>query len=423
MQVQHKNLEKGQSELKVIVVVAEMERFLKRAADRLSQSINIPGFRPGKAPYDMVKKEAGEMKIYENALDEIITHYYWQAVKDNNLDTIGQPQISIDKFAPGNDLEFTATVGLVPSVKLGDYTDFKIKEEEVKIEDKEMEKVLDEIREMRVKETAKLTPAEKGDKAEINFDIMIDGQPLPKGKAEKYPLILGKEQMIPGFEDHLLGLSVGEEKTFKLQFPDGYYDKDVAGKEAEFTVKMVNLYKREMPEIDDELAKQLGGFAGADDLKNKLTENITQEKKYKARQRTEIKMLEKILENTEFGDVPEVLVEAESHKMVHEMQESMEAQGMKWQDYLNSIKKDEKQLQSEFREGAERRVKTALILREVSEKENLRVTEKEVEEKMTELALQYQNNPQAQENLKSEGYRKYLENSLNNEKVLNWLRE
>ncbi|MFW0862677.1 MAG: trigger factor [Candidatus Komeilibacteria bacterium] len=423
MEVNKKELEKNELELTIKVKVDEMDKFLKLSAERLSKDAKIAGFRPGKAPYDMVVKELGEMKIYEAALDDILTHYFWQAIQENKVDAIGQPKIDIVKFAPGNDLEFKATVALLPKVKLGKYTDLNIKKNEVKIDKVELNKVIDDLREMRVKEVAKNEVAADGDKVSVDFKVSCDGKPIENGSAEKYPLIIGSKRMIPGFEEEVVGLKAGEEKKFKLKFPENYHDKEVANKECDFEIKVHEVFSRELPELDDEFIKSLGQFKDVEDFKSKVEENIKAEKDFKESQRVEIEMLEKLVENAEFEDIPQVLVEAEAHKMVHELQSSIESQGMSWEQYLQSINKDHDSLQKEMEVGAEKRVKTSLIMREITIKENLKVEPKEIEEELKKLAEQYKDNPQAQENLQSDGYKKYLENNLNNEKVLNFLRD
>lgn len=423
MELNKKELNKNELELTITVKVDEMEKFLKLSAERLSKTAKIAGFRPGKAPYDKIVQELGEMKIYEAALDDILTHYFWQAIDDNKIQAIGQPKIDIEKFAPGNDLVFKATVALLPKVKLGKYTGFNIKKQEVKIDKVELNKVMDDLREMRVKEVIKKEAVVKGDKAQVDFKVSCDGKPIEQGSAEKYPLVVGEGRMIPGFEEEVIGLKAGDEKKFKLKFPENYHDKAVAGKECEFEIKVHDVFKRELPELDDEFVKSLGQFESVEDFKQKVEENIKSEKSFKESQRVEIEMLDKIVDAAEFEDIPELLIDAESHKMVHELQSSIESQGMSWEQYLSSIKKDHDALQKDMVEGAERRVKTSLLMREIAAKENLRVDAKEVEEQLQKLAEQYKDNAQAQENLKSDGYKKYLENNMNNDKVLEYLRK
>lgn len=423
MQVEQKKLEKSQLELTIIVAPAEMEKWLKKAATHLSEHGKIPGFRPGKAPYETVVKQFGEMKVYEEALDDIITFYYWQAVTENKINTIGQPKIDISKFAPGNDLVFTAQVALLPGVTIGNYQNLQIEKKKGEVLPAEIDKVLKELQEMRVKEAAKLSAAEMGDKAEVSFSAIFNGVPLENGQAEKYPLVLGSKQMIPGFEEQIVGMNVGQEKKFTINFPAEYYKKELAGQPAEFTVKVTNLYHRELPELNDEFAQQVAGVKDLAELRNKVKENMQAEKDFKEEQKAEIEMLEKIVEHTTFGELPEILVHSEQHKMIHELQDSIEAQGMVWDHYLSSIKKDEHSLEHDFLEGAIKRVKTALIMREVAQKENIMVSQEEVQAEIKKLAETYRDNETVQNNLQSDGYRKYLENSLNNEKVLQFLKE
>lgn len=423
MKITKKDLDSSQIELTIEVNDSEMQKFVEKSAIRLSETTKIEGFRPGKAPLDMVKKHVGEMKVYEQALDDIINNYYWQAIDQEKIESIGQPKIEIEKFAPGNDLVFKAIVALLPNVKLGTYTGLKVKKNEVEVDQKEIEKIVNDLKEMRATESAKLEGATKGDKAEVDFTINLDGKQIEGGKADKYPLVIGNSKMIPGFEEQVIGMKVGEDKQFKLTFPKNYHNQEVAGKECEFTIKVNNVFRRELPEFNDDFVKQLGDFSSATDFMKKIEENIKNEKTHKESQRAEIEMLEKILENSEFDIIPDVLIEAESHKMLHELQHSIEAQGMVWDNYLDSIKKDHDSLQAEMKDGAERRVKTSLIMREITLKEKLVVTKEEVLAEVAKLKEQFKDNPQAMENLAGEGYQKYLENSMNNDKVINYLKE
>ncbi|MFH1667409.1 MAG: trigger factor [Candidatus Komeilibacteria bacterium] len=423
MKITKQDLDQSQIQLTIEVADSEMEKFVKKSAQRLSETAKIEGFRPGKAPFEVVKKHLGEMKIYEQALDDIISNYYWLALEQEKIESIGQPKIEVEKFAPGNELVFKAIVALLPKVKLGTYTDLKIKKNEAGVDPKEVDKIINDLREMRAKESAKLEAVAKDDKAEVDFSISLDGQQIEGGKAEKYPLVIGNNKMIPGFEEQIIGMTAGEEKEFRLSFPANYHNAAVAGKECVFKVKIQNVFRRELPEFTDQFVTELGDFKNVNDFKEKMTVNIKNEKQYKENQKAEIAMLEKILEKSEFDPIPEVLIEAESHKMLHELQHSIESQGMVWDDYLNSIKKDHDTLQADFKEGAERRVKTSLIMREITLKEGLTVTKDEVLAEVAKLKEQFKDNPQAMENLESEGYLKYLENSMNNDKVLKFLRE
>lgn len=423
MKVDKKEINKTEIVFSIELETQEMEKFLKLSAERLSNSVEIKGFRPGQAPYDAVKREVGEIRIYEQALDDITAHYCGQVLAQEKIQTIGQPKIGIEKFAPGNNLIFTTTVALLPQVKLGKYIGLKIKRNRVEIDDKEVDAVINDLLEGRAKESAKLTPVEKGDKVEVDFKISLNGKSIDQGEVDSYPLVIGSNRMIMGFEDQLMGLSAGENKRFKLKFPASYHDKLVADKECDFEIKITNVFKREVPQLNNEFVKTLGDFKDVDGFKNRIKDNIKAAKEFKEKQKAEIDMLEKIVGNSEFDPIPGLLIDAESHKMIHELQHSIEAQGMVWEDYLSSLKKDEESLEAEFKEGAEHRVKTSLIMREITIKEDLKVDKLEVESQINKLTERFKDNSQAQENLQSEGYEKYLENSLNNEKVLQFLRE
>jgi len=211
MKIEKKDLGKNQIELSIEVPLEEFDEHLKKAAFKLSQKSSIPGFRPGKAPYDLIKNKVGEMSIYQEALEDIINHSFFQAVTQENLVTIGQPDIKIEKLAPGNPVVYKATVMLLPKVTLGNWQEKTLKLEDVKIEDKDLEKTMSELQKMRAQEKLVDRPAKIGDKVMIDFEVSVNKAVLEGGVSHKHPLVLGEGQMIPGFEDNIVGSATGKE--------------------------------------------------------------------------------------------------------------------------------------------------------------------------------------------------------------------
>ncbi len=422
MQINKIQNKPSELELTIELSQAEYQPFLIKAAARLSQTSKIEGFRPGKAPYDLVKQRVGEMAIYQEALDDIVGHFYFQAVTQEKLNVIAQPKIEIDKLAPGNPLVFKATVALMPTVKLKNYQSIKLSKKEVKVAEVEVGKVIEDLRKVRAKEILVERAAKAGDRTEVDFEVSLDKVVIEGGQGKKYPLVIGDQAMIPGFEDQLIGLSKEEEKKFQLKFPEGYQNKMVAGKICDFKVKLSAVYQRDLPELTDEWAKELGA-ASLEDLRAKIKKNLEDEQKFHEEQRLEMELLTKLTEQTEFSGIPEVLIEAEANRMVHEFGDSISQQGLDFSDYLNNIKKSEQTLVAEFRPKALERVKTSLVIREIAEIEKIEASQEELQDETFKILEQIKGNREAEENIKGEGYQHYLRTVVRNRKVIERLKQ
>ena len=288
MKINRKSLPKSQLEFLIELTIDELKPFVDWAVEEISKNRKIAGFRPGKAPYEIVAREAGEMFIYQTAAGEAADATLSKILNDEKLEVVNRPKIEVQKLAPGNDFIFKATVTLVPQVAACDFSKIKIKPPaEVAAEQKEIEKILDELRRMRAKETFENKAVEKGDKVEIEFETFIDGVAVEAGNAKKHFIHIGEGAMIPGFEDNLIGLKAGDEKSFELKFPKNYHQKNLAEKKADFKVKLTTVYRVELPELNDEFAKSLG-LKTFMDLEKNISDNIKREKELKETQRFEL---------------------------------------------------------------------------------------------------------------------------------------
>lgn len=420
-----KKLPQSLLEITVEVSPAELEPYLKKSAEKISQTAKIEGFRPGKAPYDIIKAKFGEMAILQEAIDDIIMATYYEVVKENNLVAIGQPKIDLEKLAPENPFIYKATVAILPEVKIGDLGKVNLKREEIKITEEKVNQVLEEIRSMRGQEQKVERAAKTGDLVKFDFNVYRDGVPIENGASKNYPLVIGENRFIPGFEENLIGLSAGEEKEFKLSFPAEYHEKSLAGKPAEFKVEISEVLEIIKPELTDELAAEVSGgkFATLPVLKENIKENLSIEEKNKQEKRLEIEMLEQIVKISEFDELPEVLVHEEIHRMMHELEDSISKQGLQMADYLNSLKKTTEELEHEFQPQAELRVKTSILARAIYQQEKMEVTSDEVAKEIEEIAKNYPPNQDVRKQLETETYKDYLKNVIGNRKVMDWLKE
>lgn len=421
MQITKVDKEKNQVELTIEVSVDEIRPYLNTAALKLSQKNKIPGFRPGKAPYDLVKTHFGDMAILQEALDNIINQTFYQAVSQEKLETIGSPDIKLEKVAPDNPLVYKATVAILPKVILGNWQHLSIQKNEAKATDEEINKTIDQLRQMAVKETVVDRAIQTGDKAEVDFEVSVNKAVIEGGKSNKYPVVIGEGRMIPGFEDKLIGLKAGQETSFSLKFPEKYFQNNLANKLADFKVKIIAVYERHLPELNDEYAKTIG-FDTVAKLKEQLKNNITQDKEQKEEQRAENEAVSAIVKNSQIGDLPDVLIHNEVHKMIHELEHSITSQGMDMAGYLKSIHKTHDDLHKDFEAQGIERIKAALVLRQVALSENIKVEEAEIDEEIKKQRELYKNNKEALKNLSHPSYRSYLGNMLVNQKVMSLIK-
>lgn len=423
MQVKTNKLPKNLVELTIEVSQEELKPYLEQAVVKISKELNIPGFRPGKASYGLVKQRVGEMRIYQEMVEFAIPKTYGQAIIEQKLTTLGPPKIVVEKLAPGNPLVYKATITLLPEVKLGNYKNLKITKKEVKVEDKEIEKTLKNLQKMFGKEKRVKRKTKMGDKVEINLETFLNKVPLDDGQSKNHPITLGDGHFVPGFEKNLVGLAEGETKKFTLKFPKDYHRQDLMGKPVEFKVNVKSVYEIELPKLDDNFAKQVGQFEKLEDLKKQIDKNIFQDKKLKEKQRWELACLEKIMEKSKIDEIPDLLIESELEKMMNELEIDVKRQGMKFDDYLSSIKKSKDELRREFRPQAEKRIKTALILRKIAELENINVSDDDLKNDLEKQFEQYKNNSEILNQIKTEDYKNYLRSVMTSDKVFAFLEE
>jgi len=411
----------GEAELTITIQIADQKKYLDKAAKDLSEAKPIKGFRPGKATFEVVEKAYGGEAILNQAIEDLVQNSLFAAIKQKNLKMVGQPKIDILKQAYQNDFVYKAVFALLPSVKVGDVTKVKVKSVEVKIDDKEVDSGIESLRKMRATEALVKRAIKTGDLVELDFVTKVNNVPIEGGEAKGYKLVVGDGQMIAGFEDELIGLKSAEDKIFKLNFPKEY-KKDLAGKEAEFTVKIKNVYERHLPELNDEFAKGFGQ-ENIFSLKTILSDNIKLEKETEELRRQEVEMLKQLIELSEFGALPELLITNEQHRMEHELQDDLAKNGLSFDQYLQNIDKTVESLRQEMQPQAEIRVKTALMTRQLADDQKIEASVEEVKAEVEKLKIQYQNNSEIMKTLESLDYQDYLKTILSNQKVITWLKE
>jgi len=424
MQVNKKDLEKSQIELTVELSPEEFNPFIEKGAQKVSEEVKIEGFRKGKVPLDILKQKIGEMTILEEAANIAVHKTIDEIIEKNTMErqAVGQPQVNITKLAPGNPFEYKVVVSLLPTISIGKYKDLGLKAEEAKVDDKEVEKSLHDLQEMRAQEIIVEREAKEGDKITVHVKMFLDKVPLEDGDHKDLAVIIGKNYFVPGFDKKMIGTKQGEERKFELAYPDNHHQKNIAGKMVEFEVRTEGVYERQLPELNDEFA----GFfrlKNMEELKTNLKESLLHEKKHNVDMRNESELIGKIVDDTKFGDLPEAIITSESRNMMMELEQSVVRQGGKFEDYLNHMKKTKDELILELLPNAVKRVKSALVIRELAVIEKIFPTEKEIHAKIDELKIQYASNKDVLKMIEEPGYHSYLSNILTNEKVIAKLKE
>jgi trigger factor len=418
-----KKLPQGMVEITCEISVEDIKNELENAARKLTEDKPMPGFRPGKASYDMVKQAYGEMPIYETALPAIVRKHYVKAVTENHIHSYGEPKMEVTKLAPGNPIVFTATVAAVPDITLmPDYRSIKVESKEPKVEDSAIEATLKELQTMHTAEVRANHEATEKSKVVVDMDLSIAGVPLDGGQARNHGIFLNEEYYIPGLKEKVLGMKEGEKRDFSLKFNDDHFQKNIAGKDVDFTVTLKEVYDLEHPPINDDLAKKVGQES-VEKLRTLIKENMLHEAATKESQRVELAILDQLVEKGRFEDVPEVILNDEVKRMIDELKHGVSEQGATWPDYLLNIKKTEDELKMEFVPQAVKRVKTAVLIREIGEKEEVEVSDEELLAEIGSLINRYAGNAEAQAQIRTEDYQDYVRSSMRNRKVLAMIRD
>lgn len=409
------------SKIKIIFALTPEEtvKYVDRALKHLNSEQVVKGFRPGKVPLQMLKSRLGDDTINQETMLAAVRELYPKLATENNLETIGQPEVNLILASP---LSFSLTVVVLPEVDLGKWDKIKIARKPVSVSEVEIAKLLTDIREGRASEAAVTRAAKLGDLVDIDFEISFAKVVIEDGKQSHYKAILGKGQLIFGFEEAVVGVEPGQEKTFSMKFPDNYRPP-LAGQEAQVKLKLNQLFERQLPELTDAFAASLGSFKSVADLNEQLKKNMLDDHTFREEERAEREMLEEMLKAANFTELPEMLVEQELDSMVHELSHSVEQRGLSWPDYLSHLKKDESALRQEFKSPAEKRVKLALLTRALARAQNFAIEDSTIEAELAPLLAQYTNDSRTLGYLQGDDYRAYLKSRLLNQRVIEWLKQ
>ena len=406
--------------LNVTIEASKFDEAMKKVYFKSAKYFNIPGFRKGKAPMNIVEKYYGKEIFYEDAFNEVVPEELEKAVEENKLEVVSRPDIDVTQIGKGQDLIFTAVFQTKPEAELGKYKGVEIKKIEYKVTDEDIEHELGHMQEHNSRLiSVDDRPVEKGDIANINFEGFVDGVAFEGGKAENHDLEIGSNTFIPGFEDQIIGMKIDEEKDIKVKFPDEYFSKDLAGKDATFKVKVNEIKKKELPTLDDEFAKDVSEFDTLKELKESIKEKKQKQNDERAKYETEDAVIKAVCENVKV-DIPSGMVETETENMLKEMEQRLAYQGLKLEQYLQMMGKTKEEMQKEYEPQAIEAIKSRLTLEAVIKAEKIEVADIDVEEKMKEMAKNY-GRENDEEFMKNENVRNYIKQGLESEKALEFL--
>ena len=380
-------VEKSQVALTIEVGAQEFEAAVEKAYQKMRRKINVPGFRPGKAPRKIIEGMYGAEVFYEEAINIAFPEAYEAAVKEQELQVVGYPAVEVEGQVTKDGFTFKATVPVYPEVKLGQYKGLSAEKEEVKVSASDVDTRLKALADRNTRLVSVDREAKEGDTAVIDFEGFLDGKSFDGGKGENYSLELGSHTFIPGFEEQVVGMKAGDEKDLHVTFPEDYH-QDLAGKAVVFKVKVHEVKEKEVPAMDDEFAKDVSEFDTLKDLKADLKKKITAEREDTAKRAFEDALMEQVAEGIT-ADVPDAMVEAQARQFLDNFKMQLAQQGIKYDEYMKATGMDESKLIDDAKEPAMKQVRMDLAMLAIIKAENIDATDEEVEAEFQKMADQY----------------------------------
>jgi len=405
--------------LEFTIEAKKFDEGMKKVYAKSAKYINIPGFRKGKAPMAIVEKHYGPEVFYEDTFNEIVPEEYERELKENNIEAVSRPDIEVKQIGKGQDLIFTAVVQTKPEVKLGKYKGIQLDKVEYNVSEEDINHELGHMADRNSRlVTVEDRAVEDGDITVIDFEGFVDGVAFEGGKAENHELTIGSKTFIPGFEDQIIGMKIDEEKDINVKFPEEYFSEELKGKDAVFKVKLHEIKKKELPELNDDFAKDTSEFDTLDELKKSIKEKLEHENEHKAKYEMEDAAIKAITESTEV-EIPSGMIETELDNMIKDMETRMSYQGIMMEQYLQMIGKTMEDFKKENEEQAKTSVKTRLTLEAIVKAENIEASEEDVNAKVEEMATMY--GRPADELKKNEQFVTYVKDSIKNEQVIDFI--
>ena len=384
MSLQVEKLEKNMAKLTIEVSAEDLDKAMEKAYQKQKSRISLPGFRKGKAPRKMIESMYGKGVFMEDAVNSLVPQEYTKALGECDLEIVSQPEINVTQMEPGKALIFTADVAVKPEVTLGDYKGVEVPKSEIAVTDEEVDEQDKNARTVAVEDRA----AANGDITTIDFEGFVDGVAFEGGKGTDYALTLGSGTFIPGFEDQLVGANTGDHVEVKVTFPEEYQAKELSGKEAVFQCDVKKIETKEVPELDDEFAKDVSEFDTLAEYKEDVKKKLTEKKEKEARTAKENAAVDKAIENAQM-DIPELMTKTECRQMMDDFSRRMQQQGLSMEQYFQFTGQSMDKMMEDMKPQALKRIQTRLVLEKVAEAENIQPSEEEITEEIQKMADAY----------------------------------
>ena len=389
MSLQVEKLEKNMAKLTIEVSAEDLDKAMEKAYQKQKSRISLPGFRKGKAPRKMIESMYGKGVFMEDAVNSLVPQEYSKAIADCDLEIVSQPEINVTQMEPGKALIFTADVATKPEVTLGDYKGVEVPKTEIAVTDEEVDA---EVKKEQDKNSRTVVvedrAAANGDITTIDFEGFVDGVAFDGGKGSDYALTLGSGTFIPGFEDQLVGANTGDHVEVKVTFPEEYQAKELAGKEAVFQCDVKKIETKEVPELDDEFAKDVSEFDTLAEYKEDVKKNLTEKKEKEARTAKENAAVDKAIENAQM-DIPDLMIQTQCRQMMDDFARRMQQQGLSMDQYFQFTGQSMDKMMEDMKPQALKRIQTRLVLEKIAEAENIQPSEEEITEEIQKMADAY----------------------------------
>ena len=389
MSLQVEKLEKNMAKLTIEVSAEDLDKAMEKAYQKQKSRISLPGFRKGKAPRKMIESMYGKGVFMEDAVNSLVPQEYTKALGECDLEIVSQPEINVTQMEPGKALIFTADVAVKPEVTLGDYKGVEVPKSEITVTDEEVDAEVKKEQDKNARTVAvEDRAAANGDITTIDFEGFVDGVAFEGGKGTDYALTLGSSTFIPGFEDQLVGANTGDHVEVKVTFPEEYQAKELAGKEAVFQCDVKKIETKEVPELDDEFAKDVSEFDTLAEYKEDVKKKLTEKKEKEARTAKENAAVDKAIENAQM-DIPELMTKTECRQMMDDFSRRMQQQGLSMEQYFQFTGHSMDKMMEDMKPQALKRIQTRLVLEKVAEAENIQPSEEEITEEIQKMADAY----------------------------------